>query len=89
MLQPLPQPHSVFRLDIVVDDPQDLGRLLDQAVQRLIPAALERRQGICVTQTSPYKYTVEVDDGVFCGVVQERRIDPQAHTPQSQTTSMN
>lgn len=89
MLQPLTQAHSEFRLDILVDDPQDLDRLLDQAVQRLIPAALERRQGILVTQVLPDKYTVEVDEGVLCGVVQERRIDPNAHEPQLQTNSMN
>jgi hypothetical protein len=88
MLQPLMQTHSEFRLDILVDDPQDLGRLLDQAVQRLIPAALERRQGILVTQVFPDKYTVEVHQDVLCGVVQERRIDPNAHKSQLQTNSM-
>lgn len=89
MLQPLTQPPSEFRLDILVDNPQDLDRLLDQAVQRLIPAALERRQGILVTQVLPDKYTVEVDEGVLCGVIQERRIDPNAHEPQLKTNSMN
>ncbi|GAC1373456.1 MAG: hypothetical protein NVSMB43_11100 [Pseudarthrobacter sp.] len=69
MLQPLTQTHSEFRLDILVDDPQDLDQLLGQAVQRLIPAALERRQGILVTQVFPDKYTVEVDEDVLCGVV--------------------
>ena len=88
MLQPLTPTNSEFRLDIVVDDPQDLGPLLDQAVQRLIPAALERRQGILVTQVFPDKYTVEVDEGVLCGVVQERRIDPNAPNPHVQTNSM-
>lgn len=78
MLQPLTQIHSEFRLDVLVDDPQDLGPLLDQAVQRLIPAALERRQGILVTQVLPDKYTVEVHQDVMCGVVQERRSDPNA-----------
>lgn len=81
MIQSLTRTHSEFRLDILVDNPQDLDRLLDQAVQRLIPAALERRQGILVTQVFPDKYTVEVDEGVMCGVVQERRIDPNAHKP--------
>jgi hypothetical protein len=74
-------------LDIFVEDPQNLGRLLDQAVQRLIPAALERRQGILVTQVLAGKYTVEVHDDVLCGVVQERRIDPNAHKAQLQTTA--
>jgi hypothetical protein len=87
MLQPLTPTNSEFRLDIVVDDPQDLGPLLDQAVQRLIPSALERRQGILVTQVFPDKYTVEVDEGVLCGVVQERRIDPNALNSHVQTTA--
>ena len=78
MLQSLSQLHSVFRLDIFVTDAHDLGRLLDQAVQRVIPAALERRQGILVTQVLPNKYTVAVDEGVLCGVVEERRIAPAA-----------
>lgn len=76
MLQPITQTHSEFRLEIVVEDPKDLSQLLDHAVQQLIPAALERRQGILVTQASPDKYIVEVNDGVLCGVIQERRIDP-------------
>jgi hypothetical protein len=79
MLHPITQKHSEFRLEIAVKDPTDLGQLLDHAVQRLIPAALERRQGILVTQASPDKYIVEVDDGVLCGVIQERRIDPNTH----------
>lgn len=79
MLQSLSQPNSVFRLDVFVSDAQDLGGLLDQAVQRVIPSALERRQGILVTQVLPNIYTVEVDGGVLCGVVEKRRIDPAAH----------
>lgn len=78
MFQSLSQSNSVFRLDVFVNDAQDLGRLLDQAVQRVIPAALERRQGILVTQVLPNMYTVEVDGGVLCGVVEESRIDPAA-----------
>lgn len=89
MLHPLAPTHSEFRLDILVDDPQDLDRLLDQAVQQLIPAALERRQGILVTRVFPDKYTVEVEEGVLCGVVQERRIEPDAQEPQLQTNSMS
>lgn len=79
MLQPITQAHSDFRLEIVVEDPKDLSQLLDHAVQQLIPAALERRQGILVTHASPDKYIVEVNDGVLCGVIQERRIDPNGH----------
>ncbi len=64
--------YPIRRVDVVVDDPQDLSRLLDQAVQRVVPTALERRQGILVTQTFPNKYTVEVNDGVTCGVILEK-----------------
>jgi hypothetical protein len=78
MLQTSTRIHPIFRVDIFVKNPQDVSRLLDQAVQQLIPTALERRQGILVTQIFPSKYTVEVDEGVLCGMVQERRIDPDA-----------
>lgn len=78
MSQPITQTHSEFRLEIVVENPKDMGQLLDRAVQRLIPAALERRQGILVTQASADRYIVEVNEGVLCGVIQERRIDSNA-----------
>lgn len=68
--------YPILRVDIVVTDPRDLSRLLEQAVQRVIPTALERRHGILVTQIFPNKYTVEVDEGVTCGVIQEKRIHP-------------
>lgn len=84
VLQPLVQTHSEFRLAIFVDDPHNLCRLLEQAVQRLIPAALERRQGILVTQVFPRNYTAEVHQDVLCGKVQERRSDPN----ELQTNSM-
>jgi hypothetical protein len=66
--------YQVLRVDIVVHSPPDLPQLLDQAVQRVIPTALERRQGILVTQVSPQTYTVEVDEGVTCGVIREKRL---------------
>lgn len=76
MLQTTNYIHPIFRDDIVVNDPQHLGELLDQAVQRIIPTALERRQGILVTQLFPNKYTVEVHEGVPCGMIEEKRINP-------------
>ncbi|MFP3459943.1 hypothetical protein R5O87_03715 [Arthrobacter globiformis] len=85
---PQPSTQAEFHLDIFVDNPENLGLLLDQAVQRLIPAALERRQGILVTQVFPDKYSVEVHEDVICGVVQERRSGPNAHKIQLQNTSM-
>lgn len=69
----------VSRVDVVVDDPKDLEQLLDRAVQHLIPTALERRQGILVTQIFSSQYTVEVDQRVLCGVIQEKRIDPACY----------
>ncbi|MGO4238282.1 hypothetical protein [Pseudarthrobacter sp. YAF2] len=69
--------HPIFRLDLVVPNPQDLGQVLDQAVQQMIPTALERRQGILVTHIFPNKYTVEVDQGVPCGLTREKRVDAE------------
>lgn len=68
--------RSIFRVSVVVNDPQNLDQVLDQAVQRLIPAAIERGHGILVTQVSPTKYTVEVDGGVLCGMTREKRLEP-------------
>lgn len=76
MLQSTIQTHPTFRIDVAVNDPQDLNRLLDQAVQRTIPTALERGQGILVTQIFPNKYSVAVDAEVPCGVTYERRLRP-------------
>lgn len=71
---------SQIRLDLIVNDPQDLNHVLDKAVQRIIPSALERRKGILVTQILPNKYIVEVDDGVPCGVIHEKRVHPGMYT---------
>lgn len=74
-LQGMSSTASITRLDIVVTAPEELSHLLDEAVQRLIPAALERRQGILVTQLFPDKYTVEVNERILCGVIEEKRIN--------------
>lgn len=62
--------------DIFVRDPRHLSQLLDEAVQRIIPTALERRQGILVTQIFSNKYRIEVDEGVPCGSIEEKRMHP-------------
>jgi hypothetical protein len=78
MLQMLPNvPAPLFRVDVVVNNAIEMNQLLDQAVHRLIPTALERKQGILVTQIFPNTYTVEVDETVLCGVVQEKRISSE------------
>jgi hypothetical protein len=66
-----------FRVDVMVENPNELILLLDEAVQQLIPIALERRQGILVTQLLPDTYSVEVNEGVLFGVIQEKRINPE------------
>jgi len=77
MLPPTPAATPLFRVDLIVNDPNELALRLDQAVQQLIPAALERRQGILVTQIMPDTYAVEVHETVLCGVIQEKRINPE------------
>lgn len=66
-----------FRVDVTVKNPNELILLLDEALQQLIPTALERRQGILVTQLLPDTYSVEVNEAVLFGVIQEKRIDPE------------
>jgi hypothetical protein len=61
------------RVDIMVKNPNELMPLLDEAVQQVIPTALERRQGILVTQLLPDTYSVEVNEAVLFGVIQEKR----------------
>lgn len=62
---------SLLRVDVVVISSKELSLLLDQAVQQLIPTALERRQGILVTQIFPDIYSIEVHETVLCGVIQK------------------
>ncbi|MFH5879383.1 hypothetical protein [Arthrobacter sp. NA-172] len=44
-------------------------------MQQLIPTALERRQGILVSQILPDTYSVEVNEAVLFGVIQARQIN--------------
>lgn len=73
----IPAATPLFRIDVFVNNPNELSLLLEQAVQHLIPAALERRQGILVTQILPDTYSVEVHETVLCGVIQEKRVNPE------------
>lgn len=77
MLQDIPSATPLFRVDVIVNNPQELNMLLDQAVNRLIPTALERRQGILVAQIFPNTYTIEVDETVLCGEIQENESNPE------------
>ncbi|BCW05913.1 hypothetical protein [Arthrobacter sp. NtRootA1] len=57
----------------VVEEPRSKDEKLSHAVGLLIPAALERKQGILVIERDYGQYTIRVDQGVPCGVTQESR----------------
>jgi hypothetical protein len=42
MLQNIPAPTPLFRVDVIVNNPHELSMLLEQAVNRLIPTAMLR-----------------------------------------------
>lgn len=56
---------------ITAEEPQSRDEKLNGAISRLIPAALERRQGILVIQRDYGKYIVRVDHEVPCGTTRE------------------
>ncbi|WP_285251188.1 hypothetical protein [Pseudarthrobacter sp. fls2-241-R2A-168] len=58
---------------IALEDSQSRDEKLNRAISRLIPAALEHRQGILVIQHNYGKYTVRVDHEVPCGTTRESR----------------
>jgi hypothetical protein len=66
--RPLP-----ISLEVTVEEPGSRDEKLNHAVIRLIPAALERKQGILVIQRDYDNYTVRVDPDVPCGVTHESR----------------
>lgn len=68
-------PNSVLpvSLEVTVEEPRSKDEKLSRAVNTLIPAALERRQGILVIQRDYVKYTVRVDQEVPCGMIYESR----------------
>ena len=70
----LPSPGLPLSLEVVtVEEPQSRDEKLNRAINRLIPAALERRQGILVVQRDYGKYTVRLDHEVPCGTARESR----------------
>lgn len=69
-----PSPALPLSLEVVaLEEPQSRDEKLDRAISRLIPAALERRQGILVIQRDYGKYTVRVDHEVPYGTTRESR----------------
>lgn len=67
-------PNSVLPLSLevtAVEEPRSKDEKLSRAVNTLIPAALERRQGILVIQRGYGRYTVRVDQEVPCGMIHE------------------
>lgn len=58
---------------LTAEEPRSKDEKLTHAVNTLIPAALERRQGILVIQRAYGKYTVRVDQEVPCGMIHESR----------------
>lgn len=68
--------HSPLSLSVQVtteDDTQSRDWKISEAVDQLIPAALEHRHGILVTQQNINMYTVQVDPSVPCGTIHEKR----------------
>lgn len=67
-------PSSVLPISIevtAVEEPGSKDEKLNRAVNRLIPAALERRQGILVIQRDYGRYTVLISQEVPCGMIHE------------------
>lgn len=63
-----------FSLEIsTLEEPQSRDGKLNRAISRLIPTALELRQGILVIQRDYGKYTVRIDPEVPCGTTREFR----------------
>lgn len=68
-----PRPAPLSLEVITLEEPQSRDEKLNRAISRLIPVALERRQGILVIQRDYGKYTVRVDHEVPCGTTRESR----------------
>lgn len=70
----LPSPGLPLSLEVItLEEPQSRDEKLNRAISKLIPAALERRQGILIIQHDYGKYTVRVDHEVPCGITRESR----------------
>lgn len=63
------------RLDLIVSDAADRDQQLSEAVDSLIPIAVERRHGILVTQHNSARYTLETSPSIPCGTIREQRRD--------------
>ncbi|MGO4860276.1 hypothetical protein [Arthrobacter sp. 2MCAF14] len=63
---------ATLRLDITVSQTRSRDDQLTEAVNELIPAALEHRHGILVTQHDTARYTLEVHPSVPCGTIHEK-----------------
>lgn len=61
------------RIDITISDARDRDNQLSDAVNRLIPVALENRHGILVTQHNASAYTLEVHSSTPVGTIREKR----------------
>ena len=71
-----PPGHAPLSLSVQVaagNDTQSRDQKISEAVDQLIPAAFEHRHGILVTQQNIDMYTVQVDPGVPCGTIHEKR----------------
>lgn len=69
-----PNPALPLSLEVIaLEASQSRDEKLNRAISRLIPAALERRQGILVIQRDYGRYTVRVDHEVPCGTTREAR----------------
>ncbi|YCK79828.1 hypothetical protein M1D89_00060 (plasmid) [Arthrobacter sp. D3-18] len=71
---PFPNPALPPSLEVITSkEPQNRDEKLNHAIRRLIPAALQRGQGILVIQHDYGKYTVRIDGDVPCGTSREYR----------------
>lgn len=69
----IPNSALSLSLEVTVQDSASRDERLNRAVNTLIPAALERKQGIAVIQRDYGKYTVSVHERVPCGTIRESR----------------
>ncbi|MFE4834561.1 hypothetical protein ACFRAU_07745 [Arthrobacter sp. NPDC056691] len=63
------------RVHIFINDARNRDDELSDAVNRLIPLALETRHGILVTQHSPSVYTLEVHPPTPLGMIREKCLE--------------
>ncbi|MFF1830723.1 hypothetical protein [Paenarthrobacter sp. NPDC058040] len=75
------------RVRIFIKDARNRDEELSDAVNRLIPLALETRHGILVTQHSPSVYTLEVHPPTPLGMIREKRLEGAAELCASVTSS--